>query len=189
MDRRVIKTKKAIKKAFFTLLADKDVNEISVTDISRLADINRKTFYNYYTGVYQLVDELEDDIINKIQTTLKETDIIEDLKDPIRLFDLLDNTIGLNDPFLRNMLEADNVSGFFNKFENRIICLIRDEVSAQIHTDPQATEFVIHFVLAGEISVYKAWLRSDRSIPVEELSAMINKLALSGVRSLVLKEQ
>ena len=189
MDRRVIKTKRAIKKAFFTLLAEKEVNDISVTDISRLAEINRKTFYNYYTGVFQLVDELENDIINKLQTTLKEMDIIECLKDPIKLFDLLDSTIGINDPFLRNMLEAEKVSGFFNKFESKIICLIRDEVARQMHTDPTATEYVIHFMLAGEISVYKAWLRSDRSYPVEELAAMVNELALNGVRGLVLKDR
>ena len=188
MDRRVIKTKKAIKKAFFQLLAEKDLNDISVTDISRIADINRKTFYNYYTGVYQLVDELEDDIIIRIQTTLKETNIVETLKDPHKLFDLFDSAIGLNDPFLRNMLESDNVSGFFNKFENKMICLIRDEVSAQMHTDPVATEYVIHFILAGEISVYKAWLRSDRSFPEEELTAMISNMALNGVRALIVKE-
>ena len=189
MDRRVIKTKRAIKKAFFTLLAEKEVNDISVTDISRLAEINRKTFYNYYTGVFQLVDELENDIINKLQATLKDLDIIECLKDPIKLFDLLDSAIGVNDPFLRNMLEAEKVSGVFNKFENKIICLIRDEVARQMHTDPTATEYVIHFMLAGEISVYKAWLRSDRSYPVEELAAMVNELALNGVRGLVLKDR
>ncbi|MBQ1891706.1 MAG: TetR/AcrR family transcriptional regulator, partial [Firmicutes bacterium] len=72
MDRRVIKTKRAIKKAFFALLVEKDLNDISVTDISRIAEINRKTFYNYYTGVFQLVDELENEILSKLDATLKE---------------------------------------------------------------------------------------------------------------------
>ncbi len=187
MDRRVIKTKKAIKKAFFTLLADKDLNDISVTDISRLADINRKTFYNYYTGVFQLVDELENDILTKLDATLKEIDIIECLKYPKKLFELLDEAVDLNDPFLRTMLEADKVSGFFSKFENEIICMIRDEVSKQAHTDPVATEYIIHFILAGEISVYKAWLKSDRSFPAEKLSEMVNEVALNGIISLVKK--
>ena len=185
MDRRVIKTKRAIRKAFFQLLAEKDLNDISVTDISRIAEINRKTFYNYYTGVFMLVDELEDDIINKLQTTLKDIDIIEALKDPKQLFTLLDEAIGLNDPFLRTMLESDKVSGFFNKFEDKIICLIRDEVARQMHTDPVATEYVIHFIVAGEISVYKNWFRSDRTFPQEKLSELINEVALHGVVSLV----
>ncbi len=187
MDRRVIKTKRAIKKAFFALLAEKDLNDISVTDISRIAEINRKTFYNYYTGVFQLVDELENEILSKLDATLKEIDIIESIKEPQKLFALFDETIGLNDPFLRTMLEADKVSGFFSKFENEIICLIRDEVSRQAHTDPVATEYIIHFILAGEISVYKAWLKSDRSFPSDKLSEMIHEMALDGIRSLVRK--
>ncbi len=187
MDRRVIKTKRAIKKAFFALLAEKDLNDISVTDISRIAEINRKTFYNYYTGVFQLVDELENEILSKLDATLKEIDIIESIKEPQKLFALFDETIGINDPFLRTMLEADKVSEFFSKLENEIICLIRDEVSKQAHTDPVATEYIIHFILAGEISVYKAWLKSDRSFPAEKLSAMVHEMALDGIRSLVKK--
>ncbi len=185
MDRRVIKTKRAIRKAFFTLLSEKNINEISVTDISRIAEINRKTFYNYYTGVFQLVDELEDDILSKLGATLKEIDIIECLKYPKKLFELFDQTIGVNDPFLRTMLEADRASGFFTKFENEIIGLIRDEVARQLHSDPKATEFVIHFIVAGEVGVYKAWLRSDRTFPGDKLSEMINEMALNGVRALV----
>lgn len=188
MDRRVIKTKRAIKKAFFTLLAEKDVNDISVTDISRLADINRKTFYNYYTGVYQLIDELEEEVVSKIQAKVQETDIILALREPLRLYNLLDDAIGLNDPFLRSMLESERGSGFFNKFEDRIIGLIRDEVSAQIKTDPQRTEYVIHFILAGEISVYKAWIRAGRPMSAEDLAQLVNNLGLNGVRSLVIKD-
>ena len=187
MDRRVIKTKRAIKKAFFSLLAEKDLNDISVTDISRIAEINRKTFYNYYTGVFQLVDELEDDILDRIQTTLKKYDIIETLKHPQKLFAMFDESIGLNDPFFTTMLESDNTSGFFSKFEREIVRLIRDEVSKQMHTDPVATEYVIHFILAGEISVYKSWLRSDRSFPEAALSDMLTEMALNGVRSLAAK--
>ena len=60
-DRRVLKTKRAIHKAMTQLVAEKDINDISVKEIADLADINRKTFYNYYTGVYQLVDEIDSD--------------------------------------------------------------------------------------------------------------------------------
>lgn len=185
VDRRVLKTKRAIRNAFAKLMVEKDINDITIMELANTADINRKTFYNYYTGVFQLVDELEDDILNKLQSTLKETDIIESIKEPLKLFLILNEAIGLNDPFLRNMLQSEKVSSFFNKFEDQMISLIRDEVARQMHTDPVATEYVIHFILAGEISVYKAWFKSDKNFPVEKLSEMINELAINGVRSLV----
>ena len=49
-DRRVRRTKRAIRNAFAELLSEKPYEEITVTDITELADINRKTFYNYYAG-------------------------------------------------------------------------------------------------------------------------------------------
>lgn len=51
IDRRVIKTKRAIKEAFAKLLTQKDINDITISDIAAEANINRKTFYNYYGGI------------------------------------------------------------------------------------------------------------------------------------------
>ena len=46
MDRRVIRTKKAIRNAFAQLLSVKKLEDITVKDIAELADINGKTFYS-----------------------------------------------------------------------------------------------------------------------------------------------
>ena len=44
-DRRSIKTKRAIKEAFLKLLHEKEINKITVSDLSRRADLGRGTFY------------------------------------------------------------------------------------------------------------------------------------------------
>ena len=51
VDRRVIKTKRAIRNAFAKLMVEKDINDITIIELAEAADINRKTFYNYYSGV------------------------------------------------------------------------------------------------------------------------------------------
>ena len=61
-DRRVLKTKRAIRNAFATLLSEKDLNAITIKDISDVADINRKTVYNYYAGIHEILDEIENEI-------------------------------------------------------------------------------------------------------------------------------
>lgn len=40
IDRRVLKTKRAIYNAFVELLSEKEINHITITDISKKADIN-----------------------------------------------------------------------------------------------------------------------------------------------------
>ncbi len=59
------KSTKAIKAATKRLLIKKkDINQITVVDISREANINRGTFYNHYENVHDVIDEIEDDLLN-----------------------------------------------------------------------------------------------------------------------------
>lgn len=44
-DRRVVRTRKAIREAFFKLMEDQDYHKITIASIAREADIDRKTFY------------------------------------------------------------------------------------------------------------------------------------------------
>ena len=46
-DRRVQRTKKSIRNAFLQLLAEKELEKISVKEIADSADVDRKTVYNY----------------------------------------------------------------------------------------------------------------------------------------------
>ena len=58
-DLRVIKTKSAIENAFIKLRAQKDLENIKVNELCKLAMINKTTFYNYYQDIYELTDEIE----------------------------------------------------------------------------------------------------------------------------------
>ena len=74
IDRRVLKTKRAIYNAFVELLSEKEINHITITDISKKADINRKTFYNYYSNTYEVMEEIEN---LTVDTFIKKLDTIE----------------------------------------------------------------------------------------------------------------
>lgn len=47
-NRRVRMTKKLIKDAYLELLESNPSEKISVTDVCKVADVNRSTFYMYY---------------------------------------------------------------------------------------------------------------------------------------------
>ncbi|MDN6843038.1 MAG: TetR/AcrR family transcriptional regulator, partial [Staphylococcus equorum] len=60
-DRRVRKTKTAIKNAFIQLLEEKDLEKITIQNITQLADVNRGTFYLHYEDKYILLSDMEDE--------------------------------------------------------------------------------------------------------------------------------
>ena len=65
-DRRVVRTRKAIREAFFKLMENQDYHKITIASVAREADIDRKTFYLHYRSVSDLVDEVIRDEAPKI---------------------------------------------------------------------------------------------------------------------------
>ncbi|MGI6727887.1 MAG: TetR/AcrR family transcriptional regulator [Anaerovoracaceae bacterium] len=67
-DRRVRKTKKLLRQTLTKLLLEKDINKISVIELTQLADINRGTFYLHYKDIYDLYEQLENEMIEEFKT-------------------------------------------------------------------------------------------------------------------------
>ena len=107
-DLRVIKTKRAIHTAFAELLTEKDVDDITVTDIASRAIINRKTFYNNYRGVYELVDELENEVIRTFDTAMQGIDFVEN---PYAVFMKLTEIINSDMDFYGALLRSSRNAG------------------------------------------------------------------------------
>ena len=53
-DLRVIKTRRAINAALLDLLQKKSIDNITVTELSQKAEINKGTFYLHYADIYDL---------------------------------------------------------------------------------------------------------------------------------------
>ncbi len=65
-NRRKRESKEKIKKVFINLIQTRELNQISVSDICKRAELNRTTFYANYSDIYELADavrrELEDNL-------------------------------------------------------------------------------------------------------------------------------
>ena len=70
-DHRSRVTKMLIRKAFMELLRQKPLASISVKELCELAGINRGTFYSHYQDVYDLLDQLEQEMMNDFQKALE----------------------------------------------------------------------------------------------------------------------
>lgn len=64
--RRVQLTKKLLKTSLLELLENQSLENIFVTDVCKNADVNRSTFYSYYDGTWQLMLEIEDDVLSNL---------------------------------------------------------------------------------------------------------------------------
>ena len=72
MDKRVVKTKRTIKRTLVELLVTMPFEKITVTELCRAADVSRITFYTYYDDKYALADELFRDDMAKAEERYRE---------------------------------------------------------------------------------------------------------------------
>lgn len=84
VDRRIRKSKVALKEALLTLMHSKDFKKISITDIVQLADLNRGTFYKHFQYKEDLLEELIDDVMKDLTQSywapyrdLKDTEVFD----------------------------------------------------------------------------------------------------------------
>ena len=78
-DRRVRYTKMVLRESILDLLKNKTLNQISITELCKIADINRNTFYKHYNTPYDLIHEMEDEIFNKLMDSIKDIENVNDI--------------------------------------------------------------------------------------------------------------
>ena len=69
---RVRRTLKAIRSAFYELVLTKNYSDISITELTDLAEINRKTFYYYYQDLYAVLTEIFESELETVLGGVKE---------------------------------------------------------------------------------------------------------------------
>ncbi|MGW6661656.1 MULTISPECIES: TetR/AcrR family transcriptional regulator C-terminal domain-containing protein [Peribacillus] len=72
IDRRIRKSKMALKESLISLMQNKDFRDISITDIVELADLNRGTFYKHYQYKEELLEEVMEDVIADLIISYRE---------------------------------------------------------------------------------------------------------------------
>lgn len=184
-DRRVVKTKRAIRNAFAKLLCEKDIDKITIKDIADTADINRKTFYNYYSGVYQIIDEIENEVIDNIETALEDINGEEYLKDPYEVFDRITQAVNQDLDFYGYLMSMNSNVSLFSKLVDLLKEKTKQRVIANVDADNERLSIIIEYAISGMISAYRSWFNSDRRISLEETSRIIARIFYDGVNDFI----
>ena len=169
-----------IRQAFVSLIKKKPASRITITDIVNEANINRATFYAHYTCLKDLIDEIEQEVIDRLVTLLEGFKLENFFSNPAPV--LLQVSIFLaEDPEYYKTLIATPESGLFmEKLMSIFIKYMEEDQSIPLDVR-QSKSFHIKalFFAGGLISPYLRWLRGQidcslYDIPLE-LSQVITK--------------
>lgn len=185
-DKRSQKTRKAIKNAFVELLSKQRMETITIAQVARLADINRKTFYTHYSGIKEVMDEIEDHVIQSLQDMFDQTDVIHNVYDPHFIFDSLSEVLRDDPQYYQYLLNAQSHNTLLMKLKSvlkpRLISLLIENFVIE----QEKAALCVEFILSGTIALYQQWLDGERTTDIEEVSSVAYELATAFIDTLTL---
>jgi len=193
VDRRVIKSKKAIRAAFFELIQEKDFKNITIKDISERAQVDRKTFYNYYSSIFALINEFENELVIGLDALFDEIDFSKFVDKPEEIFNALHRFLKPNIDYYKIMFSIN----FSENLTNKIIGLLKFKIIASFEKaiiaakhDPHEFDLAIiaEYLASAILGVYFRWINEDSSIPLEEITKDIGDLTFYGMSGYLIKK-
>ena len=81
MDRRSIRTEQLIKDAFINLLMTKKLKDITVTELTSIANLDRRTFYLHYKDIIDLNDRIISEFTDNFKARINNDESVRLLND------------------------------------------------------------------------------------------------------------
>lgn len=187
MDRRVEKTKNAIMDAYFHLIITDKQEKVTVTQIAKTANIDRKTFYLHYACTEDIVKDFAMDRIAELKQMLVKENFSKESFSILRFFELLNQIV---ERYL-NIFHFISLNRAYAYFFDQIKEMLIDIVAKLYHDffDFSETKLKLYadFYIAGIISVYMRWIHEDFPISMQELARLTSDASFGGLKGLLLE--
>jgi len=155
------------------LLKENELTSIKVTEICKLADVNRGTFYNHFEDASDLFCQIECDLIEKIKpiVTLKPH---EQLHDWLKRFIIF---LKVNEPvshiILADYQDSSVVKAIFSEVQEVAI----NEFKIIFQEDnPKLLEYYFTYFVKGTVGILVDWLENDSETSVDDIANILTKL-------------
>ncbi|MGO4546847.1 TetR/AcrR family transcriptional regulator [Paenibacillus sp. 2TAB23] len=160
-DPRVLRTRQLIRDAFIELLHELELEKVTVNRIAERATINRVTFYLHYRDIPDMIASLADDMINEMQSILREAHNQTGFN--IQIIVKLLEHIAENSNFYKVLLASKRIPVFTERLMELIVDLITDrmnmrETSSTLNVQK---DIVIWYGSSAFIGTIVFWLRND----------------------------
>lgn len=181
-DKRLVKTKKSLLEAILRLLGEKSLSEITVTELTEEAGINRKTFYLHYDRTEDIIRDFSDDLLNCTYRELTESAMRDGGKDMAENFRAVNRVLSENLEFFRYFVRSGAYQYFIDKAERRRYVDCIRQLLPSLFGQDSASSYVAEYVLSGVCAVYVRWLEQDTpDMTLDELAAIASKLVSATV--------
>ncbi|WP_087972245.1 TetR/AcrR family transcriptional regulator [Oceanobacillus rekensis] len=180
-DKRVNRTKKALKNALLSLMEKKKYEDITITEIVKHAEYNRGTFYLHFEQKEDLLAEMMEEMLNELASAFRKP--YKDLKEEVNIVEL--STISIFDHFIENkdfykIMLGPNVK---INFQEKMILSLQSHFNEDVNfiindCDSEIDlKLLYHYRVYGTIGLILEWIKSDYHYSRQFMADQVVKIA------------
>ena len=166
-DKRVVRTKKAIKEALFRIMERKDISSITISELTAEADVNRRTFYTHYRCLTDVLDEIEGELVVAIKELAGRFDPSDLEKSVSDLFLGMDKLITQDFDYYFHLLRVDMRGMLLIRLKNVLSASADTMINLMVNKTDREAKAVSAFISGGFLCSYIDWHNNPNGISAE----------------------
>lgn len=159
------------------MLQEREFSKITVTDIVERADLNRSTFYAHYPDIFGIVEEMQNEIMQKHMQIFSNIEYRNILKNPMPYLQCITDTMQESMALVKTLGFSASIqkktSRFQRLMENDI--MNNSDIPLAVRNSPQFA-ILVHFFLGGIMNTYQRWAEGELNCSLEQVTAHIAKM-------------
>lgn len=187
-DPRVIRTQRLLKQALIELMEERELDKITVQDISDKATVKRVTFYLHYKDKYDLltkcIDEMLEDLRQKVKEQVSYSEQFEFIdKQPHPSFVQLFHQITENFTFYKALLVTNRIPYLTTGLLEIIHEFISEGINQIEPNDQNLTanrQLIIKYVESAFLEVIIWWVENNMHFSEQEMAFQLMNLSIKG---------
>ena len=172
-DKRVVRTRRAIREALLNLMAQRGGADITPKDVADAALINKKTFMAHYASVGAVIQEMEDEAVSSVSEVLDEAAAATDEEGLARAIERLGSMVTDGASSLGRLLRT----GAREDVVARIQLAVRDRLRRVVGAAED--DLACDFLAGGITSAFRRWVGEKDRPSAQELSRRVRRLVRS----------
>lgn len=172
VDRRVIKTRRQLKKGLAALMKEKSVNQITVKELVEEVDINRSTFYLHFKDIQDLLREIEENMEAQIKRAIEEHPIVSGNENAFYFIEDMFRVLDEEREISKALIGPNGDVGFIHRIERIIKENSRGTLEKMFPGKKEDLKYFYAFCLSGCLGLVKVWLNEGEEKSPEEMAQM-----------------
>ena len=172
-------TKQNLMEAFWQLYCKEGIEKVSVKEITAKAGYNRSTFYEYFTDVYDVLEQIENSLLPSPQD-LPPLKLDNSSATPLPI----DNVINIyekNRKYFVVLLGENGDPSFQSKLKRSVKDMLKNKLVKEGIGDNFELDFTLEYILSAMIGVLSYWFSLDTIPPRDRLLELMYELTHNSV--------